>query len=546
MAVALLLVIPMAAIPAAGGEERGIGVGDFNWDARYWWESVPSEEREGVKEIMAHIFSRLFPEVDALGMSTKEFEQFLEAAGPEMRDKVGRMLVRYAEERGLLDEEKVRLLERWAREDAGERPDQAWDDVRYWWELLDPKDRKAQRDLTIYTLREHFPGVDLMSLTPAEFERLLRPPLEFVCLDEMREHPGVLGVFGTIPSFETEHEKRGWIDALERLAGLTAFAPRPDAPPGAPAYYPDGVIIGHGVAAGGYYSVTLYRNAPIDERVIYEIYSVISWKSERVGIEDVPVVFSTGGLFTPAIPTPADARLDARTQGMIPQSGWEPAPNFGGTYRPIIGGIMMTSLMPGGSHTTIGTIGFIFRHPWSWVWWVMGYVTSGHDYRHTRLPLNTQVWQPRMAAGNEVERITRVAAMHGFADAAGVDFGPVAPYIHRSSGITAPVSAWRDPVVEEWVSKSGARTGLTSGRVLKTRYDIVPWAPFGTLRDQVLTNLRFDLGDSGAPVYRLEGDRWIILGILAGGHDHATLGRVMVFSPVSGIRTELDVVPRTK
>ncbi len=86
---------------------------------------------------------------------------------------------------------------------------------------------------------------------------------------------------------------------------------------------------------------------------------------------------------------------------------------------------------------------------------------------------------------------------------------------------------------------------LGDGRVLKVSYD-GPSVTFGWLQDQVLANYISAPGDSGGPIYRLEEGRWIMLGIHVGRYTHATHGLVRRFSPVSGIRTELGVVPRTK
>jgi len=197
---------PLVAASAAAGNPSSGGDG-------YWWETAPPEQQEEIKEITVEVFEQFFPEVDILSMSLEEADQFLGALDPEVAEEVALRLWQYAEERGLLTPEERRALEREMKgQGLIERPDASTPPARYWWELLDPENREAERDWWIKALSEQFPDVDLLNLTPEEFGQLLNPPLQFECLDEMRQHPAVVAVHGRIPSLDTQKEKGAWLD----------------------------------------------------------------------------------------------------------------------------------------------------------------------------------------------------------------------------------------------------------------------------------------------------------------------------------------------
>ncbi len=156
------------------------------------------------------------------------------------------------------------------------------------------------------------------------------------------------------------------------------------------------------------------------------------------------------------------------------------------------------------------------------------------------------IYQPRVAPGNEAGTVEAVGRMHGFADVArvGIANRDVVPYIHIGGGSRIPVRSWRDAHWPEWVSKSGAATGDTQGRVV-TRQPIKVWNPaLGSLQNQVLAAYASAGGDSGSPVFLFGptgGVYAVIVGIHWGrapcpitGIDRAT------FSPISGIMTELS------
>ncbi len=105
------------------------------------------------------------------------------------------------------------------------------------------------------------------------------------------------------------------------------------------------------------------------------------------------------------------------------------------------------------------------------------------------------------------------------------------------------VKGWRDPVVNEWVVLSGIASGIPVGTVMNTHFDVGHPA-FGVLQDQIIATYSSAPGDSGGPIHRMDGGRWIIVGAHVGRLGTPPMDSA-VFSPVSGIRTELGVVPLT-
>ena len=104
-------------------------------------------------------------------------------------------------------------------------------------------------------------------------------------LENVKNDPSVIAVYGTMPVIEQESEKRRWIDSLGHS---TDGEVRPfSAEFGGP-------VTGYGVSINGYLFVGMDRDSPekVNESVIDEIYQAIDKHFEQeVGITGVPVVF---------------------------------------------------------------------------------------------------------------------------------------------------------------------------------------------------------------------------------------------------------------
>ncbi|MCL0039137.1 hypothetical protein M1N46_02740 [Dehalococcoidia bacterium] len=333
VAVVLLLMGAMAAISAAGGEERH---DEFRWDARYWWEALPltAYERQHVREIMVLIFDRYFG-TDITRMSPKEFEELGATMGPEKEKEALRLFGQYAEKRGFEVPVGIPV--------PGERPAE----VTYWWELVDPEYRaaaiaRAERDIpqrlrNRRQLAEEWgvevclpcpDEINVMTLTPEDYRLLLNPPplpLRLWSIDEMRAVPDVVAVYGRARTYTTQADIQQWLDELRRLHHSSMRIVWASSPH----------IITTGVDHRGYFSVGLN----MDELTMKEaqalapqIYVAISEKAERLGIQDVPVVFHLTKVRV--LPGTVQSPEVVGTAGLPPAQ-----PGYDVRYRPIPGGV---------------------------------------------------------------------------------------------------------------------------------------------------------------------------------------------------------------
>jgi hypothetical protein len=137
---------------------------------------------------------------------------------------------------------------------------------------------------------ELFPGVDLWSMCFCEynifFDSLPRPPLKPLCLEERRQNPYIVAVFGRVPVFSTEQELLEFNEKLGKV--IDAVLPLLDKLP--QCEFPPRAI--------GAYRGTICITVRGDQLAIAtaeEVYEIIAEKAESLsGIEDVPVTFGKG------------------------------------------------------------------------------------------------------------------------------------------------------------------------------------------------------------------------------------------------------------
>ncbi|MFZ3383378.1 MAG: hypothetical protein WA144_05585 [Candidatus Methanoperedens sp.] len=307
--------------------------------------------------------------------------------------------------------------------------------------------------------------------------------------ERMKKEPKVLETRGKIPRFETQKERKDWLDKLDsnRIGVRNEIRPY---------LYPNGPIIIYGWDHEGYFEVILYENATVNAFQIDEIYAIISKQAKKIGILDAPLVFKTGDFIHETL------------------TGYEDS------YRPVIGGVQIAA------NGSLGTSGFAVQDYSG----RKGYVVS----KHIANKANMQVFQPTQISGNEAGTVLTIGGSN--ADASFVSFDNVEASIHLGGGLKAPVKGSVDPQVGWTVYKSGRTTGVTSGTVIGF-YDI----PRGgtTYYNQVKASFYSDGGDSGSPVWYLDGaSNRKIVGIQWGKDASGN----SYFSKSSGVKSDLGVI----
>ncbi|MCL0065977.1 hypothetical protein M1N79_03775 [Dehalococcoidia bacterium] len=303
LAAVILVIGSVAGMAAAGAGDSG---GDEGWrmDTCYWWEALPisPHHQQQAREVGILIFDRYFG-IDISAMSWQELDELWDEIGHENQKKAERLFAQYATEKGF--EIPGIATPREEEEEFIPPPD-----ATYWWEFLDPEYREHMIFQAKKTIPEalrclwerldwkgielpipRLDELDVMRLTPGEFETILRPrlPLGRVTVEQWLERfvppSNIIAVFGRTRTYD---DPTGWFDALREVRRLM----RP--------LYPrlgELGVTSIGIIGAGYIDMHLDpgRLTPEDAKAnAARIYAMIAPKAEMVGIEDVPVVFVWG------------------------------------------------------------------------------------------------------------------------------------------------------------------------------------------------------------------------------------------------------------
>lgn len=338
----------------------------------------------------------------------------------------------------------------------------------------------------------------LLGLNDSQLQDREIPDFGPEIFENLKKEEKVIDTRGKIPRFETETERRNWLNKLDENRIGVRDEMRPY-------LYPKGPAIAYGWDIDGYFLVAFYENITVKTSQVNVIYDIIDKSAKKMGIQDVPVAFKIEDF----------PRLEL--------SGYDTK------YRPIIGGIQVQYVKSGTTYSS--TLGFAVEDGSG----TKGYVIA----RHAGNSLGLQIYQPTVSSYNEAGSVSKLGG--NYTDASFVPYNDVEATIHLGASTTAPVKGYTDPVIGWKVYKSGRTTGITGGDV-QEKVDQVTQSGGWILYDQWKADYDSAGGDSGSPVYHLTdtGEREIV------GIHWGSTSSYAYFSPVSGVQADLDVVPLTR
>ncbi|WP_233125720.1 hypothetical protein [Methanohalophilus portucalensis] len=265
--------------------------------------------------------------------------------------------------------------------------------------------------------------------------------------------------------------------------------------------------------ADGYVTVMLYKDYPnIKEEDIAGITKIIRNNAVKVGIKDVPIIFTLDEHIKPAT------------------GDWPALPSYSLKYRPIIGGIAMTTT--NGTIGQVGSVGFAAERDSDNQ---KGYVTAGHVSFWSS---GIQAYQPLPGVGNESGTSSLIGSD---SDVAFVPYDNVVGKIHVGGGYTIDVDGYYSGgITSMYLQRSGCVSGVELGD-----YEAVLTGV--TIRGQYMDKVEVmdnecQQGDSGGPVYYTYYGRNKVVGIISayGTYNNAD---VTFYIPCSEVTSKLDVTP---
>lgn len=342
------------------------------------------------------------------------------------------------------------------------------------------------------------PEGEVSEVTDSNSKDVQIPDFSPQTFKQLKQNTNVLETMGKMPQYDTQAERQNWLHKLDQSRLIVRNDIKSYV-------YPKGPVISYGWNVDDYFNVVLYEGIDVTDSQINEIYDVISKSSSKASIQEIPVVFKKSD---------------------FPKNDTA-APGYDGTYHnPVIGAIQLT-----GETGDIGTLGFAAKKSSDGT---KGYVTV----QHLGTYICYKMYQPTTASGNALGTVSIISDHH--ADACFVPYSNVAAKIHVGKGNTLPVKSYVGTVPSDsWkgihIYKSGRTTGVKDGYIkgIEDPY-------FGMqYYDLVNTSVYSEEGDSGGPYYTMPtSSECKLYGIHKG-----TIGSYSYFSPISGVKSDLGVIP---
>lgn len=325
-------------------------------------------------------------------------------------------------------------------------------------------------------------------------------------LDELKKDPNFIAAHGKIPAFSASDDRKKWLEKLDKGYSKANKNFKKEM---SKKFYPNGQVIAYGYTIDGVFQVTIEKGKKIDIATENEIYNLFSNYGEEYGLKNIPLVFVYGEL---PVPT-----------------------NRISLWRPLIGGIQIISDGNGGA--VMSTLGFAAKTSGG----TKGFVVAEHAAPF----IGSGVYQPYAKRDYYAGSVAQYSKT---ADASWVPCTNVNARIYEyDSDITQTVKSYGDPILGQYVYKSGISTGRTSG-IITQKTTIYNSGLDKNLNNQYIAEFRCSGGDSGSPVYVYVTGGVKILGIQWGGNGIYKIGTgysSSIFSPVSGIHNDLGVYPLT-
>jgi hypothetical protein len=109
-------------------------------------------------------------------------------------------------------------------------------------------------------------------------------------LEELRSNPYFISEYGGIPTFTTAEEKSKWVATLNKILDNFSVDFRQDQK--VIKYFdPVGPIRASTVTSYGFIEISINNSSTVNKPFLDEFYHVIDSEANRIGVNDIPVVF---------------------------------------------------------------------------------------------------------------------------------------------------------------------------------------------------------------------------------------------------------------
>ncbi len=116
-----------------------------------------------------------------------------------------------------------------------------------------------------------------------------RKPLTFSpeTFEALKNETYVLATYGKMPSFGSEEERRNWLAKLQEISEATQYEIVEQY------FSPNGSVILYGIDCGGYLEIGIENGTEVKSPLLDEIYEILDREGRKLGVEDVPVTFTS-------------------------------------------------------------------------------------------------------------------------------------------------------------------------------------------------------------------------------------------------------------